>query len=76
MRIALIEDEPAIRQELTLLLQNALYEVTALDDFANAASAALAASPDLIYWISSCRAHLALIYVLRFVLCPMCRFSF
>ena len=48
MRIALIEDEPAIRQELTLLLQNALYEVTALDDFANAASAALAASPDLI----------------------------
>ncbi len=48
MRIALIEDEPAIRQELTLLLQNALYEVTALRDFANAASAALAASPDLI----------------------------
>lgn len=48
MRIALIEDEPAIRQELTLLLQNALYDVTALHDFANAASAALAASPDLI----------------------------
>lgn len=48
MRIALIEDEPAIRQELTLLLQNALYDVTALRDFANAASAALAASPDLI----------------------------
>ncbi len=48
MRIVLIEDEPAIRQELTLLLQNALYEVTALRDFANAASAALAASPDLI----------------------------
>ena len=48
MRIVLIEDEPAIRQELTLLLQNALYEETALHDFANAASAALAASPDLI----------------------------
>lgn len=48
MRIVLIEDEPAIRQELTLLLQNALYDVTALRDFANAASAALAASPDLI----------------------------
>lgn len=48
MRIVLIEDEPAIRQELTLLLQNALYEVTALHDFANAASASLAASPDLI----------------------------
>lgn len=48
MRIVLIEDEPAIRQELTLLLQNAFYDVTALHDFANAASAALAASPDLI----------------------------
>ena len=48
MRIVLIEDEPAIRQELTLILQNALYDVTALHDFANAASAALAASPDLI----------------------------
>ncbi len=48
MRIVLIEDEPAIRQELTLLLQNALYDVTALHDFANAASAALAALPDLI----------------------------
>lgn len=48
MRIVLIEDEPAIRQELTLLLQNALYDVTTLHDFANAASAALAASPDLI----------------------------
>lgn len=48
MRIVLIEDEPAIRQELILLLQNALYEVTALRDFENAASAALAASPDLI----------------------------
>ena len=59
MRIVLIEDEPAIRQELTLLLQNALYDVTTLHDFANAASAALAASPDLILLISSCRAHLA-----------------
>lgn len=48
MRIVIIEDEPAIRRELTVLLQNALYEVTALDDFDDAASAALAASPDLI----------------------------
>ena len=48
MRIVIIEDEPAIRRELTVLLQNALYEVTALDDFDDAASAALAALPDLI----------------------------
>lgn len=48
MRIVIIEDEPAIRRELTVLLQNALYEVTAFDDFDDVASAALAASPDLI----------------------------
>lgn len=48
MHIVIIEDDPAIRQELTLLLQNALYEVTALSDFRDAASAALAAAPDLI----------------------------
>ena len=48
MRIVIIEDDPAIRQELTVLLQNALYEVTAPDEFDDAASAALSASPDLI----------------------------
>jgi len=48
MHIVIIEDEPAIRQELALLLRNALYEVTALDDFHDAAAAALAAAPDLI----------------------------
>ncbi|MDE6221360.1 MAG: response regulator transcription factor [Lachnospiraceae bacterium] len=48
MHIAIIEDEPAIRQELKLLLENALYRVTALSDFHDAASAALAAAPDLI----------------------------
>ena len=48
MHIVIIEDEPAIRQELKLLLENALYKVTALDEFQNTASAALTAKPDLI----------------------------
>jgi len=48
MHIVIVEDELAIRQELTLLLQNALYEVTALTDFHNVATMALAAAPDLI----------------------------
>ena len=33
MHILIVEDESAIRQELRLLLENALYRVTALDDF-------------------------------------------
>lgn len=48
MHIVIIEDEPAIRQELKLLLENALYSVTALSDFHDTASASLAAAPDLI----------------------------
>lgn len=48
MHIVIIEDEPAIRQELKLLLENALYRVTALSEFQDTASAALAAEPDLI----------------------------
>lgn len=48
MHIVIVEDELAIRQELALLLQNALYEVTALTDFHNVATTALAAAPDLI----------------------------
>lgn len=48
MHIVIIEDEPAIRLELALLLRNALYEVTAPDDFRDVAAAALAAAPDLI----------------------------
>ena len=48
MHIVIIEDEPAIRQELKLLLENALYKVTALDEFQDTATAALAAAPDLI----------------------------
>lgn len=48
MHIVIIEDEPSIRQELKLLLENALYSVTALSEFHDTASAALAAAPDLI----------------------------
>jgi len=48
MHIVIIEDEPSIRQELKLLLENALYRVTALSEFQDTASAALAADPDLI----------------------------
>lgn len=48
MHIVVIEDEPAIRQELKLLLENALYQVTAPSEFHDTASAALAAEPDLI----------------------------
>jgi len=48
MHIVIIEDEPAIRQELTLLLENALYQVTAPGQFHDTAATALAAKPDLI----------------------------
>lgn len=48
MHIVIIEDEPSIRQELKLLLENALYSVTALSEFHDTASAALATAPDLI----------------------------
>ena len=48
MKVVIIEDDAAIRQELKLLLENALYEVTALDEFHDTASKALAADPDLI----------------------------
>lgn len=48
MHIVIIEDEPSIRQELKLLLENALYSVTALSEFHDTASVALATAPDLI----------------------------
>lgn len=43
-----MEDEPAIRQELKLLLENALYQVTALEEFENVAAKALQIDPDLV----------------------------
>lgn len=48
MHILIVEDEPAIRQELKLLLENALYQVTALDDFTNVSEEVLSCSPNLV----------------------------
>ena len=48
MYIVIVEDDAVIRQELKLLLENALYQVTALDDFSDVASFVLSAEPDLV----------------------------
>ena len=48
MHILIVEDESAIRQELRLLLENALYRVTALDDFTDVPEQVLSCGPDLV----------------------------
>ncbi|MCI8647085.1 MAG: response regulator transcription factor [Firmicutes bacterium] len=48
MNILIIEDDAAIRQELKLLLENALYQVTALTEFGEAAEAIINIQPDLV----------------------------
>lgn len=51
MHIFVIEDEQLIRQELKILLENALYQVTAPDAFASIAQVTgqiLSAEPDLV----------------------------
>nr|WP_302140208.1 response regulator transcription factor [uncultured Schaedlerella sp.] len=48
MHILIVEDESAIRQELKLLLENALYQVTALDDFTDVPEQVLSCGPDLV----------------------------
>lgn len=48
MYIMIAEDDTVIRQELRVLLENALYQVTALEDFSDVASAVLAEKPDLV----------------------------
>ena len=48
MHILIVEDESAIRQELRLLLENALYRVTALDDFTDVPDLVLSGSPNLV----------------------------
>lgn len=48
MHIVIVEDDAVIRQELKLLLENALYQVTALDDFSDVASFVLSVEPDLV----------------------------
>uniref|UniRef100_UPI003AB88C78 response regulator transcription factor n=1 Tax=Eisenbergiella sp. TaxID=1924109 RepID=UPI003AB88C78 len=47
-RILVIEDDPDIRAELKLLLENALYEVDVIEDFTQIVSQAEACTPDLI----------------------------
>lgn len=48
MHILVVEDEPAIRQEMKLLLENALYQVTALEEFGDVAARVLDTAPDLV----------------------------
>lgn len=47
-RILVIEDDPDIRAELKLLLENALYEVDVIEDFTQIVSQTEACAPDLI----------------------------
>ncbi len=48
MHILIVEDEPVIRQELKILLKNALYEVTALEKFDEVDSWVLEHKVDLV----------------------------
>ena len=49
MHILIVEDDAAICQELKQLLENALYQVTALDAFGDAAGDILKADPDIAH---------------------------
>lgn len=46
--IMVVEDEPAIRQEICQLLRNALYQVQEVETFPNAAEEVAEKSPDLV----------------------------
>lgn len=48
MHILIVEDEIAIRQELKQLLENSLYQVTALTEFHDVARQVLSILPDLV----------------------------
>lgn len=48
MHIFVAEDEKTIRRELTILLENAMYQVTAPENFENIPDWITEASPDLI----------------------------
>lgn len=48
MNILIIEDDVSVRQELKQLLENALYQVTVLDEFENMAEDILEIQPDLV----------------------------
>lgn len=47
-RIAIVEDEPLMREELTCMLQKAGYEILAIQHFSNIEEQLLACSPDLV----------------------------
>lgn len=48
MHIVIVEDDAVIRQELKLLLENALYQVTTLEDFSDVSSVVLSLETDLV----------------------------
>ena len=48
LHIMVVEDEPAIRQELCQLLSNALYQVSEVEDFMDVAGTVLEKEPDLL----------------------------
>ena len=48
MHIFLAEDEPVIRKELRILLENAMYQVTEAEDFIHVAEEIRHAQPDLV----------------------------
>lgn len=48
LHIMVVEDEPAIRQELCQLLSNALYQVSAVGNFTDVAQTILDKEPDLV----------------------------
>ena len=48
MLILIVEDDAVIRQELKFLLENAFYQVTALEEFTDVASVVLSQNPDLV----------------------------
>lgn len=47
-RIAIVEDEPLMREELTCMLQKAGYEILAIQHFSNIEEQLLAYAPDLV----------------------------
>lgn len=47
-KIVVIEDEPLIRRELKTLLENAMYQVAAVEEFQGLAARVLAEQPDLV----------------------------
>ena len=48
MHIIIVEDEPIIRKELKILLENALYEVTVPEYFENVAEFIVQQNPDMV----------------------------